>query len=120
MLAGLIGVSVMLPLLNFARGFTSAAATMVPLWMVFGMFVTPSLTYFAQLASQAGVRAFGVVYGVYNVAWAAGLMAGPAVGGFLFQHAGFTALTVGWGLCCASICMALHSGARRPLSDLSS
>jgi hypothetical protein len=46
---------------------------MIPMWMVLGLFITPSLTYFAQLASQAGVRAFGVVYGVYNVAWARGI-----------------------------------------------
>jgi DHA1 family solute carrier family 18 vesicular amine transporter 1/2 len=68
----------------------------VPIWMVFGMFITPSLTYFAQLASQAGVRAFGVVYGVYNVAWAVGLMIGPAAGGFLFDHIGFAPLTLAW------------------------
>jgi len=58
----------------------------------------------ADSAAQA-VRAFGVVYGVYNVAWAAGLMAGPVLGGFLLQHAGFTALTIGWsgGLMAASV-----------------
>ena len=66
------------------------------MWMVLGLFITPSLTYFAQLASQAGVRAYGVVYGVYNVAWAAGLMAGPVLGGFLLQHVGFTALALTW------------------------
>jgi DHA1 family solute carrier family 18 vesicular amine transporter 1/2 len=98
MLAGLIGFALILPALNLATGLRSAAVIMLPLWMVFGMFITPSLTYFAQLASQAGVRAFGVVYGVYNVAWAVGLMGGPALGGFLFQHIGFTALTIAWSV----------------------
>ncbi len=102
MLAGLLLFAAMLPALNFARGFWSAALVMMPLWMVFGMFITPSLTYFAQLASRAGVEAYGVVYGVYNVAWAVGLMAGPAAGGFLFERLGFATLTIGWGVLLAA------------------
>jgi MFS family permease len=62
------------------------------------MVVTPSLTYVADAASAAGVESFGVVYGVYNVAWAIGLMAGPAVGGFLLERMGFGPLTIGWSL----------------------
>jgi len=96
MLAGLFGSAAMLPALNLAAGFGSAAAVMILMWMVFGMFVTPSLTYFAQLASRAGIAAYGVVYGVYNVAWALGLLAGPALGGFFFERIGFEKLTVGW------------------------
>ena len=105
MIAGLSGFALILPAMSFVTDFKGAAITMIPMWMVLGLFITPSLTYFAQLASQAGVRAFGVVYGVYNVAWAAGLMAGPVLGGFLLQHAGFTALTIGWsgGLMAASV-----------------
>jgi len=105
MIAGLSGFALILPAMIFVTDFKGAAITMIPMWMVLGLFITPSLTYFAQLASQAGVRAFGVVYGVYNVAWAAGLMAGPVLGGFLLQHAGFTALTIGWsgGLMAASV-----------------
>jgi DHA1 family solute carrier family 18 vesicular amine transporter 1/2 len=70
----------------------------VPTWMAFGMVITPSLAYFAQIASDAGVEAYGVVYGVYNVAWAVGLMAGPAAGGFFLERAGFGKLTVGWSV----------------------
>jgi multidrug resistance protein len=96
MLAGLLGFALMMPALNFVTDFRTAALVMVPMWMVFGMFITPSLTYFAQLASQAGVHAYGVVYGIYNVAWAIGLMSGPALGGFLFDQIGFAQLTVLW------------------------
>jgi MFS family permease len=39
-----------------------------------------------------------VVYGVYNVAWAIGLVAGPAIGGFLLERIGFGPLTIGWSL----------------------
>jgi MFS transporter, DHA1 family, solute carrier family 18 (vesicular amine transporter), member 1/2 len=96
MLAGLIGFALLLPALNFVADFRSAALIMVPAWIVFGLFITPSLTYFAALASEAGVQAHGVVYGLYNAAWAIGLMTGPAVGGFLFDRMGFGALSLIW------------------------
>jgi DHA1 family solute carrier family 18 vesicular amine transporter 1/2 len=96
MMAGLVGFALMLPVMNLATDFRSAAMVIVPTWMVFGMVITPSLAYFAEIASDAGVKAYGVVYGVYNVAWAVGLMAGPAVGGFFLERAGFGRLTVGW------------------------
>lgn len=102
MLAGLIGVAAMLPGLNFITGFRSAAAAMVPIWMAFGLIVTPSLAYFGQAASKAGVHAYGLIYGLYNVAWSVGLMAGPAIGGFVFEHAGFGTLTAGWSLLLAA------------------
>jgi len=85
-------------LLNLATDFTTAALTLVPMWVIFSMVVTPSLAYVAEAASEAGVESFGVVYGVYNVAWAIGLMAGPAIGGFLLERIGFGPLTVGWSL----------------------
>ncbi|HEV3215409.1 MAG TPA: MFS transporter [Vicinamibacterales bacterium] len=108
MMAGLVGFALMLPVMNLATGFRSAAMVIVPTWMAFGMVVTPSLAYFAQLASDAGVKAYGVVYGVYNVAWAVGLMAGPAAGGFVLERAGFGRLTVGWSalLLAASLVLA--------------
>jgi multidrug resistance protein len=98
MMIGLIGSAFVLPLLNFATDFRSAAFAMVPMWIVFSMIVTPSLAYMAQVASAAGFEAYGVVYGVYNMAWAIGLMIAPALGGFVLERAGLEALTVGWSL----------------------
>lgn len=98
MMAGLVCFALLLPAMNFATGFRSAAMVIVPTWMAFGLVITPSLAYFAQITSDAGVEAYGVVYGVYNVAWAVGLMAGPAIGGFFLERAGFGRLTVGWSV----------------------
>ena len=98
MMIGLIGSAFTLPLLNLATDFKTAAMTMVPMWIVFSMVVTPSLTYVAAAASAAGFESFGVVYGVYNVAWAAGLMVGPALGGFVLERIGFGPLTIGWSV----------------------
>jgi multidrug resistance protein len=98
MMIGLIASAFVLPLLNFASDFRSAALAMVPMWIVFSMVVTPSLTYMAEVASAAGFEAYGVVYGVYNMAWAVGLMTAPALGGFLLERVGLEALTIGWSL----------------------
>jgi multidrug resistance protein len=98
MLIGLVASALLLPALSLAADFRSAALAMVPLWMVFGMIVTPSLAYMAQAASAAGFESYGVVYGVYNMAWAVGLMASPALGGFVLERAGFEALVTGWSL----------------------
>lgn len=98
MMTGLVASALLLPLVSFANDFQSAAFAMVPMWMVFGMIVTPSLAYMAEAASAAGFESYGVVYGVYNMAWAVGLMVAPAAGGFLLERIGFQALTVSWGL----------------------
>lgn len=98
MMTGLVGSALLLPALNFATDFRSAAIAMVMMWAVFSMIVTPSLAYMASAASAAGFESYGVVYGVYNMAWAVGLMIAPALGGLLLERVGFQALTVGWGL----------------------
>jgi MFS transporter, DHA1 family, solute carrier family 18 (vesicular amine transporter), member 1/2 len=96
MMTGLIASAFVLPLLNFATDFRSAAFAMVPMWIVFSMIVTPSLYYMAEVASAAGFESYGVVYGVYNMAWAVGLMVSPALGGFLLERVGLAGLTMGW------------------------
>jgi len=98
MMTGLTLSALILPILSLATGSRTAAITMVPLWAVLGLIVTPSLAFMAQATAAAGLEAYGVVYGVYNVAWAVGLMSGPALGGFLFERIGFDALVIGWGM----------------------
>jgi multidrug resistance protein len=108
MMTGLIASAFVLPLLNLAHDFRSAALAMVPMWMVFSMIVTPSLAYMAEVSSAAGFESYGVVYGVYNMAWAVGLMVSPALGGFLLEQVGFAGLTIGWSgfLLATSVCLA--------------
>jgi MFS family permease len=98
MLIGLFGSALVLPLLTLAYDFRSTAMAMVPMWIVFSMIVTPSLYYMAEVASAAGFESYGVVYGIYNMAWAVGLMVSPALGGFLLERLGFEWLTIGWAI----------------------
>ena len=96
MLMGLVLAALLLPMMNLAVGWRSAAALMIGLSAVVSLIITPSLTYMAEATSSAGFGSFGVVYGLYNVAWGVGLMVGPMAGGVLLQRVGFLVLTVVW------------------------
>ena len=93
---GLAMMAAMVPLLGQAWSYSSALVLFV-LTAAAGTFViTPSLAYMGEATSEAGVRSFGIAYGLYNVAWGVGLLSGPGLGGFLFEYMGFAALMVAW------------------------
>jgi predicted MFS family arabinose efflux permease len=85
-----------LPLLGRIGSFQSATALYLVGVVPIAMVVTPSLTYMAEATSTAGVGSFGVAYGLYNFAWALGLLFGPSVGGFMYERIGFQALLLVW------------------------
>ena len=97
MLIGLLAIGSVLPFLSFSRGFGSAVALYVAPAVSVSLVVTPSLAFMAKAISAAGVQSFGVAYGIYNFAWALGLLAGPAAGGFLYERMGFARLTAHMG-----------------------
>jgi len=92
MLAGLGGIGLTLPLLSLADTFVSAAVVYAVFMVPVAAMVTPSLAYMASATTASGVRSFGVAYGIYNCAWATGLLLGPAIGGAAYEHIGFRAL----------------------------
>ena len=57
---------------------------------------TPSLTFMGDVTSESGLGSFGTAYGFYNAIWAIGLLAGPTVGGYIFERLGFAALAFSW------------------------
>jgi predicted MFS family arabinose efflux permease len=81
---------------------------MVIEWMIVPLAMTPSLAYMADVTSIGGTDSYGVGYGVYNTAWAIGLLIGPALGGFAFDRVGFAALLVVWA--CAAILLTVALG----------
>ena len=95
-IAGLILTALGMPMLGLAIGFRSALAIVFVEWMATALIITPSLTYMAEVTSFAGTAAYGIGYGAYNAAWAIGLLAGPATGGFLFERLGFERLMIAW------------------------
>jgi len=94
---GLLLAGGMLPILGRAWSFRSAVALFVVHAACASLAITPSLAFMGEATSDAGVESFGVAYGLYNLAWGAGLLGGPAAGGFLFERIGFTKLSLAWG-----------------------
>jgi MFS transporter, DHA1 family, solute carrier family 18 (vesicular amine transporter), member 1/2 len=93
---GLVLVACLLPLLSLSSSYRSAVATYVICAAAISMIITPSLAYMAEATSSAGAGSFGVGYGLYNMAWGAGLLGGPALSGFMFERMGFGWLMLMW------------------------
>jgi MFS family permease len=104
---GLVLVACTLPILSRTWSYESAVAFYALEAATVALVITPSLAYMADATSKAGVGSFGVGYGLYNMAWGAGLLGGPALGGFLFERMGFWHLTLFWAPCVVSITMLL-------------
>lgn len=114
MLLGLPLVACVLPLINLAWSYPSAIGFFVLNTFAVALVITPSLAFMAEAVSGAGVGSFGVGYGLYNMAWGAGLLAGPAIAGFVYERAGYLVLTLGWApmLLLVSLVLARQSAAR--------
>jgi multidrug resistance protein len=93
---GLIAMGLFLPLLTRIWSFESAVTVYVVQVVAVSLVVTPSLAFMAEAISAVGISSFGVAYGVYNFAWALGLLVGPASGGYLYERLGFAMLVWLW------------------------
>jgi len=96
MITGLVLTGLVMPLLAFATGFWSTIPIILLQSAASSLVITPSLAYMAEVTSFAGVSAYGVGYGVYNAAWAFGLLIGPTAGGYMYEHLGFAKLVFTW------------------------
>jgi multidrug resistance protein len=104
---GLAAIGAMLPLLSQSWSFSSSVGLYVVGALAISTMVTPSLAYMGEATASAGPPSFGVVYGLYNVAWAIGLLVGPALGGYLYDHLGFTMLSIIWAPSVVALAFAL-------------
>jgi len=96
MLVGLATSAFALVVLGQSWSLRSAIVFQVFMAATMALMITPSLAYMGEATSLGGLSSFGVAYGVYNMAWGAGLLAGPAIGGFLFERLGFGRLVLAW------------------------
>ena len=116
-LVGLVLMALAVTALSRAWSATSALALYLVLASTTAIVVTPSLAYMAEATSSAGLGSFGVAYGLYNVAWGIGLLAGPSMGGFLYERIGFARLTLGWAPLVVLVTLAVARVAR-PTSSI--
>ena len=93
---GLAATAAFLPVLSRASSFESAVGLYLVEGAAIALVVTPSLAFMAEAVSRAGAGSFGVAYGIYNFAWGVGLLAGPALGGVMYEWMGFPRLTIVW------------------------
>jgi len=96
-----------LPLMSLVRDYPSAVALFVVTASGSAFVITPSLAYMGEATTDAGIRSFGVAYGLYNLAWGAGLLGGPATGGFLYERLGYVRLLLAWAPMLAVVLIAL-------------
>jgi DHA1 family solute carrier family 18 vesicular amine transporter 1/2 len=94
--AGLVLTAGALILLGQTWSFQSAIVFYTIQAAALALVITPSLAFMAEATSEAGIESFGVAYGLYNMAWGAGLLGGPALGGFLFERLGFHTMALVW------------------------
>lgn len=111
-MVGLVATAAALPFLSLAWSFSSATSIYVVQAAALSLVVTPSLAYMADAISRGGGDSFGIAYGVYNVAWGAGLLAGPALGGFLYERIGFAGLLLAWAPVVAATTIVLARAGR--------
>jgi DHA1 family solute carrier family 18 vesicular amine transporter 1/2 len=95
-LLGLGCVGAALPLLTQIGSFAGAVAMQSLFALAIAVLVTPSLAYMAEGTAATGTPSFGVAYGIYNFAWALGLLAGPSLGGYVYERTGFVAMLAVW------------------------
>lgn len=95
-LIGMALTAAWMPVMAAASSFERALVIIVFQWIAIALIVTPSLAYMAEVTSLADRDAYGIGYGVFNTAWGVGLLAGPALGGWLFERLGFPTLMIGW------------------------
>jgi MFS transporter, DHA1 family, solute carrier family 18 (vesicular amine transporter), member 1/2 len=93
---GLMVCGLVLPLYALTWSFASALVLFVIQAAAISLPLTPSLAYMVDAVSQARGESHGIAYGVYNVAWAIGLLAGPAIGGYGYELLGFSQLIMAW------------------------
>ena len=111
---GLIATGCALPFLGFIDSFSSAIGLFILNTAAVAVVITPSLAYMAEATSTTGVGSFGVAFGLYNFAWAVGLLVGPALGGFLYERMGFERLVLFWAPVAIAMTFLIVASERRP------
>ncbi|MFW6113885.1 MAG: MFS transporter [Actinomycetota bacterium] len=86
---GLLTTAVMAPALTFSKSMVMVALLFALLGITIALFETPTLPLIADLVKgEAEDEVYGTAFGLFNIAWALGYLAGPVLGGVLASKHG--------------------------------
>jgi len=100
--AGLLAAMAVLPLPVFMAGFPGLLGAMACLGVTTTLIMSPSSPAVADAVERMGSDSYGSVFGILNIAYAVGMMAGPLLGSAVVQALGIREALVGMGLLCGA------------------
>jgi MFS transporter, DHA1 family, solute carrier family 18 (vesicular amine transporter), member 1/2 len=119
-LLGLGAIGMMLPVLLEISSFASGVAIYTVMVVAISMMVAPSLAYMADAVSASGgSSSYGAAYGLYNFAWALGILVGPSIGAALYDRVGISTVLCVWAPVVIVVAIGLSRVASRPAPSLS-
>jgi multidrug resistance protein len=98
LLAGLTLATVVIPLPAFMPGAWGVVLAMGCVGVVTTLILSPASPAMADAVERMGSDSYGSVFGILNIAYALGMMAGPLVGSAVVQALGIREALVGMGL----------------------
>jgi multidrug resistance protein len=98
LVTGLGLATVCIPLPAFMPSVWAAAGAMACIGVVTSLILSPASPAMADAVERMGSDSYGSVFGILNIAYALGMMAGPMLGSALVQSLGLRAALVGMGL----------------------
>ena len=102
LVAGLLAAMAVLPLPVFMAGFPGLLGAMACLGVTTTLIMSPSSPAVADAVERMGSDSYGSVFGILNIAYAVGMMAGPLLGSAVVQALGIREALVGMGLLCGA------------------
>jgi len=98
LVAGLALATVAVPLPAFMPGPWGVAGAMACVGVVTSLILSPASPAMADAVERMGSDSYGTVFGILNIAYALGMMAGPLLGSAVVELLGIRAALAGMGL----------------------
>jgi MFS family permease len=99
---GMAGMAVSLPLVSFANSFWPVLIVLCVIGVFFGLLLNPTSAELGDAVERRGMTCYPLVYSIYNIAYAVGMIGTSSVAAAIAAHIGllFTLLLVSAGMAC--------------------
>ncbi len=116
MTLGLVAMAAVIPFAGSRRSVLGAAGVLVAFAAAYSFVLVPALPEIAAHARRSG-GGYATAYGAFNIAYAAGMVAGPSAGSALAGAVSLTGALVTAGAVLAITALLVGRGAARPSSS---